>query len=150
VRLFAVAAVACIAAGLASAQGAQGAAGAGGVVADAMPQPLTSAPGDPARGRAIVVNRQAGLCLLCHSGPFEEERFQGDLAPDLRGVGRRLSVGQLRFIIADPGRLKPDTIMPSYYRTEGLVRVAAAYQGKTVLSAEQVEDVVAFLATLRD
>lgn len=149
-RLFAVAAVACIAAGLASAQGAQGAAGAGGVVADAMPQPLTSAPGDPARGRAIVVNRQAGLCLLCHSGPFEEERFQGDLAPDLRGVGRRLSVGQLRFIIADPGRLKPDTIMPSYYRTEGLVRVAAAYQGKTVLSAEQVEDVVAFLATLRD
>ena len=58
-----------------------------------MPASLTGAKGDPARGRAIVANRQLGLCLLCHSGPFPEERFQGDLAPDLNGIGARLSEG---------------------------------------------------------
>ena len=118
--------------------------------AGAMPATLTGVKGDPARGRAIVVSRQLGLCLLCHSGPFEEERFQGNLAPDLRGAGSRSSEAQLRQRIADSGRLNPGSIMPAYYRTEGLLRVAAAYQGKPVLSAQQVEDVVAFLASLRD
>lgn len=117
---------------------------------DAIPDSLTGARGDPARGRAIVANRQVGLCLLCHSGPFPEERFQGDLASDLRGAGSRWSEGQLRLRIVDSGRVNPATIMPAYHRTEGLVRVAAAYRGKPVLSAEQVEDVVAFLTTLRD
>ena len=117
---------------------------------DAMPQSLTGAKGDPARGRAIVANRQVGLCLLCHSGPFPEERFQGNLAPDLRGAGTRWSEGQLRLRIVDSGRINPATIMPAYHRTEGLVRVAPAWRGKTVLSAEQIEDVVAFLMTLRD
>ncbi len=117
---------------------------------DAMPDSLTGAKGDPARGRAIVSNRQVGLCLLCHAGPFPEERFQGNLAPDLKGAGSRLSEGQLRLKIVDPGRVNPATIMPAYHRTEGLVRVAPAYRGKPVLSAEQIEDVVAFLTTLRD
>jgi sulfur-oxidizing protein SoxX len=117
---------------------------------DAMPDSLTGAKGDPARGRAIVANRQVGLCLLCHTGPFPEERFQGNLAPDLKGAGSRLSEGQLRLKIVDPGRVNPATIMPAYHRTEGLARVAPAYRGKPVLSAEQIEDVVAFLTTLRD
>jgi sulfur-oxidizing protein SoxX len=117
---------------------------------DAIQQSLTGAKGDPARGRAIVTNRQVGLCLLCHSGPFPEERFQGNLAPDLRGAGRRWSEGQLRLRIVDSSRVNPTTIMPAYYRSEGLVRVAPAYRGKPVLSAEQIEDVVAFLTTLRD
>ena len=117
---------------------------------DAMPDSLTGAKGDPARGRAIVTNRQVGLCLLCHSGPFPEERFRGNLAPDLKGAGSRFSEGQLRLKIVDPGRVNPATIMPAYHRTEGLVRVAPAYRGKPVLSAEQIEDVVAFLTTLRD
>ena len=117
---------------------------------DAIPQSLTGAKGDPARGRAIVANRQAGLCLLCHSGPFPEERFQGDLAPDLRGAGRRWSEGQLRLRLVDSSRVNPATIMPSYHRTEGLTRVAPAFRGKPVLSAEQIEDVVAFLMTLKD
>jgi sulfur-oxidizing protein SoxX len=117
---------------------------------DAMPDSLTGGKGDPARGRAIVANRQVGLCLLCHSGPFPEERFQGNLAPDLKGAGSRLSEGQLRLKIVDPGRVDPATIMPAYHRTEGLLRVAPAYRGKPVLSAEQIEDVVAFLMTLRD
>lgn len=120
------------------------------IVGDAIPAPLAATPGDPARGRAIIVNRQRGLCLLCHSGPFPEEKLQGTLAPSLAGAGARSSVGQLRLRIVDAGHLNPDTIMPSYYRTEGLTRVAPAFAGKSVLSAEQIEDVVAFLATLRD
>jgi sulfur-oxidizing protein SoxX len=117
---------------------------------ESMPESLTGTRGDPARGRAIVTNRQVGLCLLCHSGPFPEERFQGDLAPDLRGAGRRWSEGQLRLRMVDPGRINPTTIMPAYHRTDGLVRVAPAYRDKPILSPAQVEDVVAFLATLRD
>jgi len=111
---------------------------------------LTGVRGDPARGRAIVVNRQVGLCLLCHSGPFPEERFQGNLAPDLAGAGKRASEGQLRLRIVDSSRINPTTIMPAYHRTEGLVRVAPALRGKPILSAEQIEDVVAFLMTLKD
>jgi sulfur-oxidizing protein SoxX len=117
---------------------------------ESMPESLTGAKGDPVRGRAIVGNRQVGLCLLCHSGPFPEERFQGNLAPDLRGAGKRWSEGQLRLRIVDPARINPATIMPAYHRTEGLVRVAPTWRGKPVLSVEQIEDVVAYLATLKD
>ncbi|HTQ75680.1 MAG TPA: sulfur oxidation c-type cytochrome SoxX [Burkholderiales bacterium] len=107
------------------------------------------AAGDPQRGRQIVASRQVGLCLLCHAAPIPEERFQGDLAPDLRGVGSRLSEEQIRARIVDPSRASPDTIMPAYFRTEGLVRVAPSFRGKTILSAEQIDDVVAYLVTLR-
>jgi L-cysteine S-thiosulfotransferase len=117
---------------------------------DGIPRSLTGAKGDPARGRAIVANRQVGLCLLCHSGPFPEERFQGNLAPDLRGAGARWSEAQLRLRIVDSSRINPATIMPAYYRTEGLTRVAPAWRDKPVLSAAQIEDVVAFLLTLRE
>jgi sulfur-oxidizing protein SoxX len=117
---------------------------------DAIPASLTGAKGDPARGRAIVTNRQLGLCLLCHSGPFPEEPFQGNLAPDLAGAGKRSTEGQLRLRIADSSRINPATIMPAYHRTDGLTRVAPAWRGKPVLNAEQIEDVVAFLLTLRD
>jgi len=120
------------------------------IVGDAIPDSLTGAPGEPERGRAIVVNRQVGLCLLCHTGPYPEERFQGTLAPDLKGTGSRWSQGQLRLRIVDASRLNADTIMPPYYRLEGLARVAPAFQGKPLLTAEQIEDVVAHLATLRD
>ena len=116
---------------------------------DSIPASLTGAKGDPARGRAIVANRQVGLCLLCHSGPFPEERFQGDLAPDLTGVGARLSEGQIRQRMVDSTKLNPQTIMPAYYRTEGLTRVAPAFRGKTVLTPEQIEDIVAYLTTLK-
>jgi L-cysteine S-thiosulfotransferase len=119
------------------------------IVDDAIPLSLTGAPGDPARGRAIVADRRVGLCLLCHAGPFPEEPFQGDLAPDLGGVGDRLSEGQLRLRIVDSRRLDPETIMPSYYRLDGLHRVAQAWRDRPVLSAAEVEDVVAFLVTLR-
>jgi sulfur-oxidizing protein SoxX len=120
------------------------------VVGDAIPASLTGQNGDPVRGRTIVGNRQVGLCLLCHTGPFPEEKFQGTLAPDLKGAGKRWSEGQLRLRIVDSRRLKADTIMPSYYRIDGLTRVAPAFAGKPVLTAEQIEDVVAYLVTLRD
>ena len=120
------------------------------VVADAIPASLTGLPGDPARGRAIVVSRQTGLCLLCHSGPFPEERQQGTLATDLAGAGSRWSEGQLRLRLVDARRLDPASIMPAYHRTDGLVRVAAQWQGRPLLDAQQIEDVVALLRTLRD
>ena len=122
---------------------------AGKAVGDeGIPASLTGAKGDPARGRAIVANRQLGLCLLCHTGPFPEERFQGNLAPDLREAAR-LTEAEIRLRLVDPARANPKTIMPAYYRTEGLTRVAPAYRGKPVLTAEQIEDVVAYLLSLR-
>jgi sulfur-oxidizing protein SoxX len=120
------------------------------VVGDAIPASLTGSPGAPARGRAIVLERSRGLCLLCHSGPFPEERFQGDLAPDLAGAGARWSEAQLRLRIVDPRAFNPDTIMPSYYRVDGLERVAPAFRRKPVLAPGEIEDVVAFLGTLRE
>jgi sulfur-oxidizing protein SoxX len=120
------------------------------IVGDAIPASLTGHKGDPARGRAIVLNRQVGLCLLCHSGPFPEERFQGNMAPDLKGAGARWSEGELRLRMVDARKLNPQTIMPPYYVVDGMNRVAPAFRGKPILTAEQIEDVVAFLATLRD
>lgn len=116
---------------------------------DSLPSSLTGAAGDADAGKKIVLDRHVGLCLLCHSGPFPEERFQGDLAPSLAGVGARLSEGQIRLRIVDASRVNPNTIMPAYFRTEGLTRVAPSQLGKTVLSAQQIEDVVAFLVTLK-
>jgi sulfur-oxidizing protein SoxX len=118
------------------------------IVGDAIPASITGAAGDPVRGRAVVIDRRLGACLLCHTGPFAEEKFQGTLAPDLSGAGSRWSEGQLRLRLVDPTRLNPDTIMPPYYRAVGLTRVGLAWRGKPILTAEQIEDVIAFLLTL--
>jgi len=116
----------------------------------AIAQSLTGVKGDPAKGRAIVVERQKGLCLLCHSGPFPEERFQGDLAPSLAGTGSRMSEGEIRLRMVDSTKVNEKTIMPPYYKTEGLERVAANYRAKTLLNAQEIEDVIAFLVSLKD
>jgi len=120
------------------------------VVGDAIPEPLTGTGGDPVAGRAIVVDRRLGACLLCHTGPFAEERFQGTLAPDLAGAGLRWSAGQLRLRMVDATPLNSDTIMPPYYLVDRLTRVGRPWLGRPILTAQQVEDVVAFLLTLRD
>jgi sulfur-oxidizing protein SoxX len=118
--------------------------------AEAIDKPLTDVPGDAARGRAIVGNRQVGLCLLCHTGPIAEERFQGTIAPNLDGAGTRWTEGQLRLRIVDSKRLDPQTMMPSYgVATDRLVRVGATWKGKPVLAPQQIEDVVAYLRTLK-
>jgi sulfur-oxidizing protein SoxX len=119
------------------------------VAGDAIPEPLTNARGDATRGRALVVERTS-TCILCHNGPFPEQKFQGDLAPSLAGTGSRWSEGQLRLRLVDAPRLNAATIMPSYYRTDGLTRVGPAWHGKPILSAEQIEDIVAYLVTLRE
>jgi len=117
------------------------------VRADGVAQPLTATPGDAAHGRALLLARENANCILCHAIP--EARFSGDLGPALTGVGARLSAAQLRLRVADNARVHPSTIMPSYFRSEGLTGVAAQYRGKTVLSAQEVEDVVAYLQTLQ-
>ena len=119
------------------------------VVGDAVPVSLTGIPGDTVRGRALVIDR-ASTCILCHSGPFAEVKFQGDLAPSLAGTGSRWSEGQLRLRLVDAARLNATTIMPSYYRVDGLDRVGTAWRGKPILSTEQIEDILAYLVTLRD
>lgn len=111
--------------------------------------PLTSQPGDPLRGRAIVENRALSACLLCHAGPFASPHLQGTIGPPLDGVGSRLSPEEIRLRLIDARTLNPDTVMPPYYVTEGLNRTGRAWQDKPILTAQQIEDVVAFLATLR-
>jgi len=105
--------------------------------------------GNAEAGRAIVANRQQGLCLLCHSAPIPEERFQGNLAPDLAGIGDRYTKSELRQRIADSSAINPSTIMPSYAKTSGLTKVAPAYRDKPIFTPQQIEDVVAYLATLK-
>ena len=119
------------------------------VVGDAIPESLTNMRGDPVRGRTLVVERSS-TCILCHNGPFPEQKFQGDLAPGLAGTGSRWSEGQLRLRLVDASSLNPETIMPSYYRVDGLTRTGPAWRGKPILSAEQIEDMVAYLVTLRE
>ena len=115
---------------------------------DAIPQSLMGAAGDPARGRDVVTGRDAN-CLLCHAVPEKGQRFMGDVGPPLAGVGTRLSAGQIRLRVVDPTRLKPDVAMPAYFRTRALDSVAEGFRDKPVLSAQQIEDVVAYLTTLR-
>jgi sulfur-oxidizing protein SoxX len=119
------------------------------IAGDAIPASLTGSQGDAAHGRVIVANHNTGLCLLCHSGPFPQDKFQGTMAPDLAGAGARWSEGQLRLRIVDASKFNPQTIMPPFYRVDHLTRVPPAYRGKPVLSAVEVEDVIAYLMTLK-
>ena len=119
------------------------------IAGDGIAESLTGSSGDAAKGRALVLARTT-TCILCHSAPLPEARFQGDLAPDLAGAGNRWTVSQLRLRLVDASRFNPETIMPSYYRTEGFVRVGRNFAGKPILSAAEIEDIVAYLATLRD
>lgn len=119
---------------------------------NAIPEPFAPV-GEATRGRAMLVARDPANCILCHAAPADlvraGVRFSGDLAPPLDGVGARWTPGQLRLRLVDGMRLNPDTIMPSYYRTDGLVEVAAAYQGKPIMNAQQIEDLIAYLVTLK-
>lgn len=119
------------------------------ITGDRIESSLTGKPGSAEAGRAIVSNRQVGLCVLCHAGPFGDGRLQGSIGPNLTGVGSRLAEGQIRLRVADARHLNPDSVMPSYANTKGLNRVAPAFQGRPILSDTQIEDVVAYLATLR-
>jgi L-cysteine S-thiosulfotransferase len=119
------------------------------VVEDAIPEPLTDQPGDPARGHRIVLDREGGDCTICHAMPLPQRQFHGTVGPPLDGVGSRYTAAELRLRIVDPKVIIPETIMPAYYKVGGLHRVIDRYDGKPILTAQQVEDVVAYLLTLR-
>lgn len=117
---------------------------------DAIPEPLTATPGNPARGRQLVRDMGHVTCLICHALPIPEEPDQGAVGPSLSDIASRASIGQIRLRLVDPKALNPQTIMPSYYRVAGLTRVEAPYRDRTIYSAQQVEDVVAYLASLKE
>jgi len=120
------------------------------VAGDSVPAPLGGLPGDAKRGEAIVLDRRAGNCLICHKLPFKEEPFQGEIGPSLVGAGSRLNEGQIRLRLIDESRINPGTLMPPYYRVENLTNVAPEYAGAPALNPQQIEDVVAYLASLKN
>ena len=120
------------------------------IVGDSIPLPLLDFRGDVGRGRAIVVERTIGNCLICHNVPEPNERFMGDVGPSLKGVGSRLTPGQIRLRMVDQTRINPASIMPPYHRTENLTRVPYRFRDRPALTAQQIEDVVAYLSTLKD
>ncbi|MEQ8860926.1 MAG: sulfur oxidation c-type cytochrome SoxX [Pseudomonadales bacterium] len=149
-------AVAALATGVAAwaVAGAPAAATADGLLdfevrGDAVPAALGGLIGAASRGRAIVIDRREGNCMICHHLPIEEQPFQGELGPPLDAVGARLSEGQIRLRLLDQSLLNPDTLMPPYYRVRGLTNVASEYRGQPALDAQQIEDVVAYLTTLK-
>ncbi len=107
------------------------------------------AAGDAGRGASLAANRSASMCVLCHAVPGQPAAMQGDIGPPLAGVGARMSAVQLRQRLLTPERFNPDTVMPSYGRTQGLQRVPTAQQGQPLLTAPQVDDLVAWLVTLK-
>lgn len=116
----------------------------------AIPQALTDTPGDPVMGRKWAINRKLGNCLSCHQMPIPEEQFHGETGPALYGVGDAYTEGELRLRIVDPKAVNPYSMMPGFYRTEGLHRVRKGFENKTILTAQQVEDIVAYLMTLKN
>ena len=116
----------------------------------AIPQALTDQPGDPVNGRAVAIHRKKGNCLACHILPIPEQSFHGEIGPDLNGVAGRYDAGELRLRVVDSKVVNPDTIMPAYYRNDGLHRVLKDFEGKTLLSAQEVEDIIAYLQTLKE
>ena len=115
---------------------------------NSIPTPLTETTPDATRGKAVLTSRESN-CILCHAVPETGERYFGNLAPPLSGVGARLTAAQMRLRIVDPLYFNKETIMPAYYKVDGLNRVAEKLRGKPVLTAAQIEDVIAYLLTLR-
>lgn len=118
-------------------------------IGNAIPAPLTSKSGDPMRGKALALSTAAGNCALCHELPAREVAVFGTMGPSLANVGSRLDAGVLRLRIVDGRRINPRSAMPSYYRVQSLNRVMAQYRGRPILDAQQVEDIVAYLQTLK-
>jgi sulfur-oxidizing protein SoxA len=118
------------------------------IVGLGIPQPLTGAPGDPTRGEQVLRDAANATCLICHTMPIPDEPDPGNLAPDLAGVGNRYTAAELRLRLVDPKEINPDTIMPSYYLATGFTRVQEKYAGKSIYSAQDIEDVISYLMTL--
>jgi L-cysteine S-thiosulfotransferase len=120
------------------------------IVRDTIPAPLGGLKGDVGRGEAIVRDRRVGNCIICHQFPIKDEPFQGEIGPSLIGIGTRLKEGQIRLRLVDESKINTATLMPPYYRIAGLVNVAPEYEGEPGLTAQQLEDVVAYLLSLKE
>lgn len=116
---------------------------------DAIPAALTGEMGDATRGLGVFTGRDEGHCVLCHAVDGLDAEFQGNVGPNLSGLGDRLTPAQIRLRIADAQSIWPETVMPSYYRVSGLNQVAPEYEGEPALSARQIEDLVAYLSSLK-
>ena len=120
------------------------------VVGNGIPKPLTDQPGDPVRGKTVVTDATNATCLICHTMPdIPEQPDQGNLAPPMEHPGSKYTAAELRLRLVNPKFLNPDTIMPAYYRLDGLTRVQQQYVGKTVYKPQDIEDVIAYLLTLK-
>ena len=112
---------------------------------------LTGVPGDPANGRKVFMNRKQGNCLACHvNSEMSEQTFHGEVGPVLDGVADRWTQAEIRGMIINSKKVFEGTIMPAFYRDSGFTRTLKKFQGKTILKAQQVEDVVAYLLTLKE
>jgi sulfur-oxidizing protein SoxX len=116
---------------------------------DAIATSLTGKAGDPVNGKKLATNRKKGNCLACHSMPIPEQAFHGNIGPDLKGISSRYSEGELRLRIVNPKVLNSETIMPAFYKADGFNRVMKKFVGKTIITAQEVEDIVAYLMTLK-
>lgn len=116
----------------------------------AIPDPLCGLAGDIQRGREIVTDSNRGNCLACHQLPIDGVEAYGTIGPPLTGIAARLPVPMIRLRVVDSRDINPMSIMPGYYRDPRLInRPGEKYRGRTFLSAQQVEDVIAYLATLK-
>jgi sulfur-oxidizing protein SoxX len=116
---------------------------------DAIATSLTGKIGDPVNGKKLATNRKKGNCLACHSMPIPEQAFHGNIGPSLKGISNRYSEGELRLRIVNPKVLNSETIMPAFYKADGFNRVMKKFAGKTIISAQEVEDIVAYLMMLK-
>lgn len=117
------------------------------IIADTIPIPLTERPGDASIGVTIFAKREQGHCVLCHAIDTLDVPFQGNVGPDLSDIGARLTPAQIRLRIVDASRVNPNTVMPPYYRTSQLNQVATAYTDAPMLSAQDIEHLVAYLTS---
>ena len=119
------------------------------IVDDGIPKSLTGKSGDAKAGRKVAYNRKTGNCLACHKLPIPEQQFHGEVGPDLKGVASRYSEAEIRLRVVDSKKMNSDTIMPAFYRDSGFTRLQKKWVGKSILKAQEVEDLVAYLMTLK-
>ncbi len=118
------------------------------VVDDTIPASLTGKAGDPAAGKKLAIHRKKGNCLACHVMPIPEEQFHGEIGPDISDAGSNYTEAELRMRLVDPKVLNPDTIMPAFLKT-GTTDVLKKFAGKTILKPQEIEDIIAYLMTLK-